>query len=118
MQQLLWQMTMTVTQCLDLSLRGHGPHASYELTGQYLKRQMNFNKEAAASKLPLRHTVPGSRPLRGLRLSLAPAPPMMCNSCLPNLLVPSLRYEVVLQGLPLFPILRDPLPDPSWCAIS
>ena len=57
-------MTMTVTQYLDLSLRGHGPHASYELTGQCLGRQMNFYKEAAASKLPLRHTDPGSRPLQ------------------------------------------------------
>ncbi len=27
---------MTMTQCLGLSLRGHGPHASYEPTGQCL----------------------------------------------------------------------------------
>ena len=29
-------MTMTMIQCLGLSLRGHGPHASYEPTGQCL----------------------------------------------------------------------------------
>ena len=32
----LHAMTMTMIQCLGLSLRGHGPHASYEPTGQCL----------------------------------------------------------------------------------
>ena len=32
----LLTMTMTMIQCLGLSLRGHGPHASYEPTGQCL----------------------------------------------------------------------------------
>ena len=33
---ILCTWTMTMTQYLDLSLRGHGPHASYEPTGQCL----------------------------------------------------------------------------------
>ena len=50
-----------MTQCLDLSLRGHCPHASYELTGQCLLKQVtSFKAEDAACELPLRHTIAGN----------------------------------------------------------
>ena len=94
---------MTMTQCLDLSLRAHGPHASYELMGQCLLRQVTFFKnEAAASEnchcaaqllaVAFRNT---------LKKKHFSAVPGTCD-------------KLFLQLVPLLPVPCDHLPNPAW----
>ena len=73
-------MTMTMIQCLGLSLRGHGPHASYEPTGQCLFKTNGLKDKlwrlscrcatqllAADAVYMTTHTAADARPQKGTK---------------------------------------------------
>ena len=56
-------MTMTMTPCLFLSLRGHGPHASYELAGQCLLKANDLLRKILLVMHIAQPAVEANRPL-------------------------------------------------------